>query len=94
MVLFRSARMGQSLASRTTGVEVPTAAAFFGGSVTLAAEGAANRALIKALASALRVRRSDVKIVRGLHSRHKWVRIEDPGDDLAQRWSRLLSTVD
>ncbi|HPE10960.1 MAG: DUF167 domain-containing protein [Actinobacteria bacterium] len=59
-----------------------------------AAEGAANRALIKALASALRVRRSDVKIVRGLHSRHKWVRIEDPGDDLAQRWSRLLSTVD
>jgi uncharacterized protein (TIGR00251 family) len=59
-----------------------------------AAEGAANRALIKALASALGVRRSDVQIVRGLHSRGKVVRIRDPRNDLAQRWARLLSTVD
>jgi uncharacterized protein YggU (UPF0235/DUF167 family) len=49
--------------------------------------------VVNALASALGVRRSGGQIVRGLHSRHKWVRIDDPGDDLAQQWARLLSTV-
>jgi hypothetical protein len=54
-----------------------------------AVSGAANRALVEALAHAVGVRRTQVVLVRGSRSRRKTVRIDDPPPDLTQRIDRL-----
>ena len=54
-----------------------------------AVDGRANDAVIRALAEALGVRRSDVEIVHGHTARTKTVRISDPPPDLDDRMAAL-----
>jgi uncharacterized protein (TIGR00251 family) len=56
-----------------------------------AVEGKANEALRRALAAAFAVRRQDVMLVSGEHSRDKLVEIDPAPDDAAQRLTDLLS---
>jgi uncharacterized protein YggU (UPF0235/DUF167 family) len=53
-------------------------------------DGAATAAAQKVLARALSLRTSQVRVVRGSHSRHKLVEISDPPADLAAQWEALL----
>ncbi len=56
-----------------------------------AVEGKATEAALRAVADALGVRRSDVRLVTGVRSRDKIVEIRDPPDDLFERVRRLRS---
>lgn len=55
-----------------------------------AVEGAATEAALRALAEALGVRRSAVRLVSGATSRDKVVEVVDPPGDLVARVDRLL----
>jgi uncharacterized protein YggU (UPF0235/DUF167 family) len=55
------------------------------------ADGAANAAVLKVLATALGVRGSGVALVSGAASRVKRITVEAPADALRQRWPGLLT---
>ncbi|NNN04036.1 MAG: DUF167 domain-containing protein [Acidimicrobiaceae bacterium] len=54
-----------------------------------AVEGAANRAVIEALAAALEVRPRDVTLESGLHSRQKLLRVLGEVGEIEERLARL-----
>jgi uncharacterized protein YggU (UPF0235/DUF167 family) len=54
-----------------------------------AVEGAANRAVIEALAGALEVRPRDVTLESGLHSRQKLLRVLGEVGEIEERLARL-----
>jgi len=56
-----------------------------------AVEGKATEAALRAVADALGVRRSHVRLVTGARSRDKIVEVRDPPGDLLERVSRLRS---
>jgi uncharacterized protein (TIGR00251 family) len=82
------------------GASRPRVGGRFGGDILVVAvaaravDGAANRAVIDALAVAFGVRRSDVEIVTGATGRSKTVVIVGDGDGLAQRLANLLGDPD
>jgi uncharacterized protein YggU (UPF0235/DUF167 family) len=56
-----------------------------------AVDGRATAAALDAVASALGVRRGDVRLVRGATSRDKVLVIDNPGPDAAERLAALLA---
>lgn len=54
-----------------------------------AVEGAANRAVVDAVATALRVRRRQVRVVRGERARDKLLEVTEPPADLSARVDSL-----
>lgn len=55
----------------------------------VAADGAANKAVLAALADAFGVRRSSIRIIAGHTSRAKRIEILEPPADLPSRWADL-----
>jgi hypothetical protein len=55
-----------------------------------AVDGRANDAVLRALAAALGLRPSRLRLVGGERSRDKVVAISDPPEGLAAQWARLL----
>ncbi|MGJ3260010.1 MAG: DUF167 domain-containing protein [Rhodospirillales bacterium] len=56
-------------------------------------KGSANAAVIKLLAKAWRLRKSDMRIVQGATDRNKTLRIAGDGRELMTRLSRLLTSA-
>jgi uncharacterized protein (TIGR00251 family) len=59
-----------------------------------AVDGAANRAVVAAVAAAFGVRRADVQIVSGAASRTKHLAVAGNAERLAQRLAELVAGVD
>jgi uncharacterized protein len=58
-----------------------------------AVDGRANAAVVAALADALGIRRSRIRITSGERGRDKTVEIVEGPDDLGERWVRLRDGV-
>ena len=57
-----------------------------------AVDGAANEAVVAALAKALGVRRAQVRITSGGRARTKGIEVADPPPNMARTWADLLSS--
>jgi hypothetical protein len=56
-----------------------------------AVDGKANKAVLRALATALEISRRNLRIVGGERSRDKLVEVADPPADMSERLGQLLS---
>jgi hypothetical protein len=56
-----------------------------------AVDGKANKAVVRALATALEISRRNLRIVGGERSRDKLVEVADPPADMSERLGQLLS---